>query len=131
MPTLGKLIVIYGSSNLIYLDESGFELETFRPDACSPCGQKVPGERNACKRPRTSLIAAKCGKKRFAPILFPSRTNSVLFNHWLEHHLIPEPKNPSILILDNAKFHQKDDVQAMAEQAGHTVLFLPRGGEAS
>lgn len=117
--------MIHGSSNLVYLDESGFGLETFRPYAWSPCGQKVHGERNACKRPRTSLIAAKCGKKLLAPILFQGSTNSVLFNHWLEHHLIQELKNPSILILDNARFHKKDDVKGIAEQAGHTVLFLP------
>ncbi len=117
--------MIYGSSNRVYLDESGFELETFRPYAWSPRGQKVHGERNACKRPRTSLIAAKCGKKFLAPILFQGSTNSFLFNHWLEHHLLKELEIPSILILDNARFHNKDDVRRLAEQAGHTVLFLP------
>ena len=117
-------MVIYGSSNRVYLDESGFELETFRPYAWSPRGQKVHGERNASKRPRTSLIAAKWGKKLLAPILFQGSTNSALFNHWLEHHLLIELQKPSILILDNARFHKKDDVRKIAQQAGHTVLFL-------
>jgi putative transposase len=101
------------------------ELETFRGLAWSPRGQKVHGERNACKRPRTSLIAAKCGTKLLAPILFQGNTNSVLFNHWLEHHLLQELKTNSILILDRAKFHNKNDIQRIAEQAGHIVLFLP------
>ena len=99
--------------------------ETFRPYAWSPRGQKVHGERNASKRPRTSLIAAKCGKKLLAPILFQGSTNSALFNHWLEHHLLKELETPSILILDNASFHKKDDVKSLAEKEGHTVLFLP------
>jgi transposase len=122
---LRKLVSIYGSSKLVYIDESGFELETFRPLARSPRGQKVHGERNACKRPRTSLIAAKCGTKLLAPILFQGSTNSVLFNHWLEHHLLQELKTNSILILDNARFHNKNDIQRIAEMAGHIVLFLP------
>lgn len=125
MQELRKLISIHDSPSLVYIDESGFELETFRPYAWSPRGQKVHGERNACKRPRTSLIAAKCGKKLLAPILFQGSTNSLLFNHWLEHHLIKELEASSILILDNARFHKKDDVRRIAEQAGHIVLFLP------
>ena len=71
------------------------------------------------------MIAAKCGKKLLAPILFQGSTNSLLFNHWLEHHLLKELEAPSILILDNARFHKKDDVRRIAEQAGHIVLFLP------
>ena len=71
LQALRRLVVIYGSSNLVYLDESRFELETFRPYAWSPRGQTIHGERNACRRPRTSLIAAKCGKRLLAPVLFP------------------------------------------------------------
>ena len=125
LQALRKLVLIHGSSNLVYLDESGFALETFRPYAWSPRGQEVHGERNACRRPRTSLIAAKCGTKLLAPVLFPGSTNSLLFNHWLEHHLLPELKAHSILILDNARFHKKNGVSSIAEKAGHTVLFLP------
>lgn len=125
MQNLRKLIAIYGLSNRVYLDESGFELETFRPYAWSPRGQKIHGERNASKRPRTSLIAAKRGKKMLAPILFQGSTNSALFNHWLEHHLLQELNKPSILILDNARFHKKSDIRRIIEEAGHTVLFLP------
>ena len=116
--------MIHSVSSLVYLDESGFELETFRPYAWSPRGKTVHGERNACRRPRTSLIAAKCGKKLLAPVLFPGSTNSLLFNHWLEHHLLAELKTPSVLIMDNARFHKKDDVKSIVEKAGHTVLFL-------
>ena len=122
---LRKLVLIHGASSLVYLDESGFELETFRPYAWSPRGKMVHGERNACRRPRTSLNTAKCGQELLAPVLFPGSTNSLLFNHWLEHHLLKELKTPSVLILDNARFHKKDDVKSIAEKAGHTVLFLP------
>jgi len=56
--------------------------------------------------------------------LFQVSINFALFNHWLEHHLLIELQKPSILILDNARFHKKDDVIQIAEKAGHTILFL-------
>ena len=60
-----------------------------------------------------------------APVLFKGSTNALWFNQWLEEHLIPELKQNSTLILDNAAFHRKDDVFRIAQQAGHKVLFLP------
>ena len=96
MRQLRKLILIYGSSNVVYIDESGFELESFRAYAWSPRGQKVHGERNASTRPRTSLIAAKQGTKLLAPILFQGSTNSLVFNQWLKDHLLQELRNAVI-----------------------------------
>jgi putative transposase len=39
--------------------------------------------------------------------------------------LIPELNPNSTLILDNAPFHRKNDVYQIAQDAGHSVLFLP------
>lgn len=125
MQQLRQIVLNQGSSNLVYIDESGFELNTFRPGAWSPRGQKVHGERNSSTRPRTSLIAAKRGKKLLAPILFEGNTNSLWFNQWLEQHLLRELTESSTSILDNARFHKKQDIEIIAAQAGHQVLFLP------
>ncbi len=114
-----------GSSNLVYLDESGFEAYIYRPYAWSKRGQKSYGERSGQRGTRTSLIAAKRGKKLLAPILFQGSTNALWFNEWLEKHLLPQLEPNSTLILDNAPFHRKDDVFEIAERNGHKVLFLP------
>lgn len=141
MRNLREIVVLDGSSNLVYLDESGFEEYVYRPYGWSRRGQKTYGDRNGKKGTRTSLIAGKSappalrfpqrkdgasrGRELLAPVLFKGSTNALWFNQWLEEHLIPELKPNSTLILDNAAFHPKDDVFRIAEQAGHKVLFLP------
>ncbi len=114
-----------GSDNLVFLDESGFEANTYRPYAWSKRGHKSCGERSGKRGTRTSLIAAKRGKQLLAPILFKGSTNALWFNEWLEKHLLPELEPNSTLILDNAPFHRQNDVFEIAEQNGHQVLFLP------
>lgn len=125
MRNLRQIVATEGSDNLVYLDESGFETNCFRPYAWSKEGDKVYGNRSGKRGTRTSLIAAKRGKQLLAPVLFKGSTNALWFNQWLEKHLIPQLKHNSILILDNAPFHRKDDVFRIAENAGHKVLFLP------
>jgi transposase len=114
-----------GADNLVYLDESGFETNVFRPYAWSRRGHKTYGDRSGKRGTRTSLIAGKRGKQLLAPVLFQGSTNALWFNQWLEEHLIPELKPNSTLILDNAPFHRKDDIFHIAQEAGHKVLFLP------
>ena len=120
-----QIVIQQGSSNLVYLDESGFEANTYRPYAWSKRGYKTYGERSGKRGTRTSLIAAKREKQLLAPVLFKGSTNALWFNQWLEEHLLPELKPNSTLILDNAPFHRKNDVFEIAEKAGHKVLFLP------
>ena len=125
MRNLRHIVVTYGWDNLIYIDESGFDAYTYRPYAWSKRGQKSHGNRSGKRGTRTSLIAGKRGKELLAPVLFKGSTNTLWFNQWLSEHLLPELKPNSTIILDNARFHRKEDVFQIAEEAGHQVLFLP------
>jgi len=109
----------------VYVDESGFEAYTYRPYAWSKRGDKSYGDRRGQRGTRTSLIAGKRGKQLLAPVLFQGSTNARWFNQWLEEHLLPQLQPNSTIILDNAPFHRKDDVFRIAQEAGHSVLFLP------
>ncbi len=109
----------------MYLDESGFERTTHRAYGWGLRGKKVDGERSGNKRPRTSLISARQGKRLLAPILFEGNTNAVLFNYWLQSHLFKELAQGSTIIMDNATFHKTAATKQLIEQAGHTLLFLP------
>lgn len=125
MRNLRHIVIKYGWDNLIYVDESGFDAYTYRPYAWSKRGQKSYGDRNGKRGTRTSLIAGKRGKELLAPVLFKGSTNTLWFNQWLKEHLVPELKPNSTIILDNARFHRKEDVFQIVKEAGHTVLFLP------
>ncbi len=116
---------VYGFENIVYLDESGFESSTYRSYAWGKIGHKVHGERSGNKRPRTSLIAARRGRKLIAPVLFQGSTDADWFNQWLRDHLLPTLTRPSIIILDNAAFHKTTPTIAMIKNSPHVLLFLP------
>ena len=122
---LRQILSVQGSANLVYLDESGFEPTTHRTFGWACRGHRVAGERNGKTRPRTSLIAGKCGQRLLAPVLFEGTTNAEWFNVWLEQHLFKELAPQSILIMDNAAFHKTAHTRELIQQAGHTLLFLP------
>jgi hypothetical protein len=105
---LREVASAYGFANIVYVDESGFESSTCRQRGWAAIGQKVYGDRSGNKRPRTSLIAAKRGRRLLAPVLFPGSTDADWFNQWLEHHLFPVLDQPSVIVADNARFHKTE-----------------------
>ena len=117
--------IVKDKGSIVYLDESGFERTSHRAHGWGLRGKKVYGERSGKKRPRTSLISAKQGKRLLAPILFEGSTNAMLFNYWLNNHLFKELAQDSTIIMDNATFHKTAQTRQLIEQAGHTLLFLP------
>ncbi len=123
--TLRQLVMDKGSESIVYLDESGFERTAHRAHGWGLRGKKVYGERSGNKRPRTSLISARQGKRLLAPILFEGNTNATLFNYWLKSHLFAELAQGSTIIMDNATFHKTAATKRIIEQAGHSLLFLP------
>jgi putative transposase len=109
----------------VYVDETGFAPTTCRLYARAPKGKQIIGYRAAAQRPRQSLLGA-CRKKRLiAPLLFEGTCNTVLFNEWLKHCLLPELTQTSLIILDNAAFHRSRSTMQLIHQAGHRLLFLP------
>ena len=123
--TLRQVVKDKGSESIVYLDESGFERTTHRTHGWGLRGKKVYGERSGKKRPRTSLLSARQGKRLLAPILLEGSTNAVLFNYWLQSHLLKELAQGSTIIMDNATFHKTALTRQIIEHAGHSLLFLP------
>ena len=72
-----------------------------------------------------SLIAARRGGGFLAPLLFPGTANTDLVNHWTKTMLIKELHPHSTLIFANTVFHKKKDLEAIAQDQGHHILFLP------
>lgn len=59
-----------------------------------------------------------------APILYEGSTSAIWFNRWFKDHLLKELNPGSTVIMDNAAFHKKKEIKALADSAGHKVLFL-------
>lgn len=116
----------YGSQNIVYFDESGFAAESYRPHGWARIGQKVFGLVSGNNRKATNLIMAQRGKEWLAPMLFTGSCHTETVNQWIKHMLLPELKAPSVIIMDNARFHNKEQIRAIIEKYGHVLLPLPR-----
>lgn len=57
--------------------------------------------------------------------LFDTYINADVFYAWVSQELLRSiPKN-SVIVLDNATFHKRNDAIGAIEKQGHSVLFLP------
>lgn len=125
LQNLRRIIAARGAQDIVYVDESGFEPDVCRRFGWSPRGQKVYGDHSGNRRPRTSLIAARRGKDFLAPMLFSGTADADLVNNWAQNMLCKELRPDSTIIWDNAAFHKKQDLEAIAHEGGHHILFLP------
>lgn len=110
---------------MVYIDEAGFNSYYYRPYARALRGQKVLGKINGRKFARTSLVAAQLNSKIIAPLEYQGTMNGDLFETWFEYHLIPEIPKDSVTILDNAAFHRKKKLYAIAAKYNISIIFLP------
>jgi len=122
---LRQKIVEYGSSNIVYFDESGFQHESIRENGWAKRGVKVHGRRDGNNRKSVNLIMAQQAKNWLAPMLFKGDCNKDVVLNWFEQMLLPELKNPSVIIMDNARFHDKAKMSEIARKNGHIILPLP------
>lgn len=125
---LRKLIPEYGSDNIVYFDESGFEEDVRRDAGWAVRGQKIYGDVRGGKNPRTNLIMAQRRKSRqwLAPILFEGSCEGTTVLWWIKKHLLETLTKPSVIVMDNAPFHPKGKIKAMLEEKGHKLLCLPK-----
>ena len=58
-------------------------------------------------------------------MLFSGTADTDLVNDWTRHMLCKQLRPNSTIIYDNAAFHKKKDLEAIAHEYGHHILFLP------
>lgn len=109
----------------MYVDETGIDQYLYRPYARAPRGVPVQGKISGKKYARTSIVAGQCEKRIVAPLQYSGTMDSVLFGFWFQTMLLPSVETGSVIVMDNARFHQKKVLHEMAEQVGCHVLFLP------
>lgn len=109
----------------MYVDETGIDQYLYRPYARAPKGLPTYGKISGRKYKRTSIVAGKCKKRILAPLQYSGTMDSVLFGYWFSTMLLPSVSRGSVIVMDNARFHQKKVLHELAGQAGCHVLFLP------
>ena len=77
------------------------------------------------RRERTSIIAASRHCKLVAPLVFQGSCNTEVVDVYFAQVLLPALPRGSVIVLDNARFHQSPTTQKLVEAAGCQLLFLP------
>lgn len=107
------------------LDECGVDHRLYRERGRAPRGERlyqdVPGRR----RGRTSVIAACQGGKLVAPLTFADTCNTEAVDAYFAAVLLPALPRGSVVVLDNARFHQSPTTARLVADAGCELLFLP------
>lgn len=116
----------HGKENIVYFDESGFERHSYRPHGWALRGQKVYGDVSGNNRKDVNLIMAQRRDQWLAPVVFKGTCHTELVNTWIKDFLLKELHRPSVIIMDNARFHKKSEIKHILEQHGHTLLPLPK-----
>lgn len=110
---------------IVYLDESGFKSNDHRPYGYASRGKVCLGQYNWQLKNQTNAIGALVDDRLFAVGLFDCNINSDIFHGWVQEVLIPELPKESVVVMDNATFHKRQDTQELLESHGHQILWLP------
>lgn len=81
--------------------------------------------RRGRKFKRTNVLGGMCGGKYMAMESYNNTTTSAFFEQWFVESLLCEVPRGYAVIMDNAKFHRKAQLQKMANSAGVKLIFLP------
>ena len=111
--------------NIVYIDETGINTYLHREYAYSKKGKKVYGKIKGRKFKRTNIVAAKCGKQIIAPMQYDTTMTGEFFEAWFEEVLLPELPQDAVIVMDNASFHRKRQLNEIVEKNNITLLFLP------
>ena len=114
-----------GHVPVFYLDECGVDHRLYRERGWAPRGERIYQEIPGRRRERTSIISASQNGKLVAPLVFQGSCNTDVVDAYFEQVLLPALPPGSVIVLDNARFHQSPTTARLVEQAGCRLLFLP------
>ena len=70
-------------------------------------------------------IGALLGKALLTVSLFTTTIDTDVFAAWTQQDLVPKLPPASVVVMDNATFHKRPDIEETITTAGHTLRFMP------
>lgn len=96
-----------------------------RTRARSHRGKRVVVLRPGKRFKRLNVVAGQCGDEVIGEVFYDWTTDSRWFEVWFEWYLCPNLHPRSLIIMDNARFHRKNEIERIAKLYGYTILWLP------
>ena len=88
-------------------------------------GERCAGQHDWNAKGRINVIGALLNNELLAVTLVDGSIDADVFHAWLRHELLPELPTDSVVVMDNAAFHKRDDIQEAIASGGHQIQFLP------
>lgn len=111
--------------SIIYIDESGFAVDMPRTHGYAPRGERSLGTHDWQAKGRINVIGALQGSTLLTTCLCNASVDSATFHAWVTQQLLPVLPPQSVIVMDNATFHKRQDTQEAIESNGHRLRFLP------
>lgn len=96
-----------------------------RTHGYAPVGQRCYGTQDWHSKGRTNVIGALLNRCLITLGVFDENVNADVFTAWVEQDLLPKLFRPTVIVMDNATFHKRQDTQQAIRNAGHILLFMP------
>ena len=111
--------------HLIFLDESGINIEMVRQYGRALGGKRVV-DRSPLNKPRgTTVLAAIRADGVFAQSNYQGGTTTEKFLQYIRETLVPQLRLGDIVIMDNLSAHHTPQVAELIRQTGAGLLYLP------
>jgi len=88
-------------------------------------GERFHSLKSGLRTERVNMVAAYCNHQLMAPFTIVGACNRIVFETWMETCLLKALKPGQWLVIDNATFHKGGRIEALLEQVGCRVLYLP------
>ena len=80
------------------------------------------------------MVAGLTNGELIAPMTYEETMTSDFFEAWFQKFLLPTLNTPSVIIMDNARFHRMGKLELLCEEFGHklpthlSIILLRRNG---
>ena len=71
------------------------------------------------------MVAGLTNGELIAPMTYEETMTSDFFEAWFQKFLLPTLNTPSVIIMDNARFHRMGKLELLCKEFGHKLLPLP------
>ena len=88
-------------------------------------GQRCHGVQDWNAKGRVNVIGALLGTVMLTTWLCDFNVDSDVFHAWTLNDLLPKLPTEAVIVMDNATFHKRKDIQKAITDAGHILEYLP------
>ncbi len=115
----------YNKNNLVFLDESGINIDLTRIYGRSAGGSRCVDKVPLSKKKNTTILSSIRLSRQTVYTTYQGGTNKDKFIDYLKNVLAPTLHENNIVIMDNMRTHHAKEVRKTIEDLKINVIYLP------